>query len=107
MALRSDDALSRLRLGADSHRAMVWPGHCRLCHRACGAMSGIKLVIAGANGRMGRTLQVALAEAKDFELIAALKRGDDPLPALAKAEVLIDFSSPTSSVELAGLAAQK
>lgn len=69
-------------------------------------MSGIKLVIAGANGRMGQALARAVAEVKDFELIASLKRGDDPLPAIAKAQALIDFTSPAHSVELAALAAQ-
>jgi 4-hydroxy-tetrahydrodipicolinate reductase len=69
-------------------------------------MSGIKLVIAGANGRMGLALTHTVADAKDFELIASLKRGDDPLPAIAKAQALIDFSSPAHSVELAALAAQ-
>src|SRR5580698_8842306 len=69
-------------------------------------MSGIKLVIAGANGRMGQALAHAVAEAKDFELIASLKRGDDPLSAIAKAQALVDFSSPAHSVELAALAAQ-
>ena len=69
-------------------------------------MSGIKLVIAGAAGRMGYALQRAVAEAEDFELIASLKRDDDPLPAVAKAQALIDFSSPAHSVELAALAAQ-
>jgi 4-hydroxy-tetrahydrodipicolinate reductase len=69
-------------------------------------MSGIKLVIAGANGRMGQALHNAVADAKHFELIASLKRGDDPLPAIAKAQALVDFSSPAHSVELAALAAQ-
>jgi 4-hydroxy-tetrahydrodipicolinate reductase len=69
-------------------------------------MSGIKLVIAGANGRMGQALQRALTDAPDFQLVAALRRGDDPLPAVAQAEVLVDFSAPACSVELAGLAAQ-
>jgi 4-hydroxy-tetrahydrodipicolinate reductase len=69
-------------------------------------MSGIKLVIAGADGRMGHALQRALTDAKDFQLVAALRRGDDPLPAIAEADALIDFSAPACSVELAGLAAQ-
>jgi 4-hydroxy-tetrahydrodipicolinate reductase len=92
-------------------------------------MSKIKIVIAGASGRMGRTVIRALVSEKDFRLVGALeaharadlgkdsgevagagKNGvplsDDPLPLLAQSDALIDFSAPAASVELAALAAQ-
>ena len=92
-------------------------------------MTEIKTVIAGASGRMGRTLIRTLAEQKDFRLVGALEsraRADlgkdsgevagagkngvaltgDALPLIAQTEVLIDFSTPDASVELAALAAQ-
>lgn len=85
-------------------------------------MNKIRVVIAGAGGRMGRTLLQAVAESEDFALAGALEaKGkpdlgmevapgviltDDPLPAVANAQVLIDFTSPNYSVELAALAAQ-
>ena len=92
-------------------------------------MSGIKVVIAGAAGRMGQTLLRAVAESKDFVLHGALEHkghpdlgndanvlaglkpsgvmlSDDPLPVLAHAQALIDFTVPKSSVELAALSAQ-
>jgi 4-hydroxy-tetrahydrodipicolinate reductase len=92
-------------------------------------MGGIKIVIAGAGGRMGQTLIRAIAAAKDFTLAGALEAqghpdlgadagvlaglpalsialSDDPLPAIAGAQALIDFTSPKVSVELAALAAQ-
>ena len=92
-------------------------------------MSDIKIVVAGAGGRMGRTVIRMIAETKGCVLSGALEahgkpdlgqdagvlaglqpRGiqltDDPLPLLAKADALIDFSTPKSSVELAGLSAQ-
>jgi 4-hydroxy-tetrahydrodipicolinate reductase len=92
-------------------------------------MSGIKVVIAGAGGRMGQTLLRAVAESKDFTLQGALEHKghpdlgadanvlaglkpsgvtltDDPLPVIAHAQALIDFTVPKVSVELAALCAQ-
>jgi 4-hydroxy-tetrahydrodipicolinate reductase len=92
-------------------------------------MSEIKTVIAGASGRMGRTLIRALAEQKDFRLVGALeararadlgkdsgevagasKNGvplsDDALSLIAQTDALIDFSAPEASAELTALAAQ-
>jgi len=92
-------------------------------------MSKIKIVVAGATGRMGQTLLRAIADSKDFTLHAALERGghpdlgndagtlaglkpmgvalsDDPLMALKDAQALVDFTSPQFSVELAALSAQ-
>jgi 4-hydroxy-tetrahydrodipicolinate reductase len=92
-------------------------------------MSDLKVVIAGAAGRMGRTLiralhetpGVALAGAleaeghpdlgKDAGMLAGLAPAnialtDDALPLIAEAQAVIDFTSPRTSVELADLAAQ-
>jgi len=92
-------------------------------------MSGIKIVIAGAAGRMGRAALRAISGSPDFELIGALVRkehpdigndasalagakpsgislSDDALPLLAQAQALIDFTTPELSVELAALSAQ-
>jgi 4-hydroxy-tetrahydrodipicolinate reductase len=92
-------------------------------------MSDIKIVVAGAGGRMGRTVIRMIAETKGCVLSGALdahgkldlvqdagilaglqplgiQLTDDPLPLLAKADALIDFSTPKSSVELSALAAQ-
>ena len=92
-------------------------------------MSDIKIVVAGAGGRMGRTVIRMIAETKGCALSGALEAHgkpdlgqdagvlaglrpmgiqltDDPLPLLAKADALIDFTTPKSSVELAALSAQ-
>ena len=85
-------------------------------------MNRIAVVIAGAGGRMGRTLLDAVAQSDDFALVGALeshkhpdlgsdvapgvKLTDDPLPVIANAQALIDFSKPEVSIELAALAAQ-
>jgi 4-hydroxy-tetrahydrodipicolinate reductase len=92
-------------------------------------MSGIRVVVAGAAGRMGQTLIRLLAESNDLVLTGALEAPhhpdlgqdagvlaglkpanvaltDDPLPAVATAQAIIDFTVPKVSVELAALAAQ-
>ncbi len=92
-------------------------------------MSGIRVVVAGASGRMGLTLIRALAESKDCVLAGALEAPhhpdlgqdagtlaglkpagvpltSDPLPAIANAQAIVDFTVPKVSVELAALAAQ-
>ena len=89
----------------------------------------VRIVIAGAAGRMGRELVREIAAAQGVTLtggigakgsaelgkdlgtlagIAPLKiaLSDDALPLIAKADALIDFSTPASSIEYAGLCAQ-
>ena len=92
-------------------------------------MSDMRIVIAGAAGRMGRTL-VALVHATPGAIVAgALERAgsphlgedagllagvgklgvaisDKPLETILHADAIIDFTAPASTVELAGLAAQ-
>ncbi|MCO5063871.1 MAG: 4-hydroxy-tetrahydrodipicolinate reductase [Rhizobiaceae bacterium] len=92
-------------------------------------MSEMKLVVVGAAGRMGQTLVRAIAAAPGVTLAAAVERKgaaqigrdagelagvgkigvaitDDPLPAFASADGVVDFTSPSATVEFAGYAAQ-
>lgn len=92
-------------------------------------MSDMRLVVAGAGGRMGRTLVKAIAETKGLALAGALEQDGSPLlgkdagelaalgangialtadtnAALAKADGVIDFTIPAASVALAEKAAQ-
>jgi len=92
-------------------------------------MSDIRIVVAGASGRMGRALVRNIAETKGCVLTGALVRAahpqlgedvgrlaglgsisvvlsDDPLPLIAAADALIDFTKAPVSVALAALAAQ-
>ena len=91
-------------------------------------MADMRLVVAGAGGRMGRTLVKAIAESKGVTLAGALEQegsqfigrdagelagvgangmaiASDPA-ALAKADALIDFTAPKSSVEFTAQAAK-
>lgn len=89
----------------------------------------MKLVVVGAEGRMGRMLIRAIAESEGCTLTGAVERegsralgqdagtlagigelgvrvSDDPLPLFAAAEGVLDFTVPAASVFFAELAAQ-
>src|SRR5215831_2037333 len=92
-------------------------------------MAEMRLIVAGAGGRMGRTLVKAIAESKEFALAGALEDARSPLigwdagilaglpeigtklsgdaaTLLAKADGIIDFTAPTATLEFASLAAK-
>ncbi|HEY4266018.1 MAG TPA: 4-hydroxy-tetrahydrodipicolinate reductase [Micropepsaceae bacterium] len=92
-------------------------------------MSRIRIAVAGASGRMGRTLIRGLAENPDMTFAFALERPGhaslgtdagvlaglppngiavtgDSLAALAACDAVLDFTAPSSSVALSELAAQ-
>ena len=92
-------------------------------------MSDIRLVVAGAAGRMGRAVICASLKTPGIRLVAGLaspanphqgvdlgklvggeaidaKIGVDPLAAIADADALIDFTAPSVSLALADLSAQ-
>jgi 4-hydroxy-tetrahydrodipicolinate reductase len=87
------------------------------------------LVVVGAAGRMGLTLIRTIADVDGVRVAAAVERagspylgqdvgelagvgrlgvpiGDDPLSAFAGADGVLDFTTPASTVEFAGYAAQ-
>lgn len=91
--------------------------------------AAMKLVVVGAAGRMGQTLIRLIHSIDGVALHAVVARpgspfvgkdagevaglgangviiGDDPLAAFLHAEGVLDFTSPATSVEFAGLAAQ-
>ena len=92
-------------------------------------MSELKIVVTGASGRMGRTLIREIAQGHGMVLCGALemeghpnlgldsgtlagmqpngiKLTADPLPLLAHAQAVVDFTTPMVSTMLADLAAQ-
>jgi 4-hydroxy-tetrahydrodipicolinate reductase len=92
-------------------------------------MADLNIVVAGASGRMGRALVREIAQAHGLVLCGALeaeghpdlgrdagqlaglaangiKLTADPLPLIADAQAVMDFTRPMVSVMLAGLAAQ-
>lgn len=92
-------------------------------------MSDMRLVVVGAAGRMGRALIRAVSETEGVVLAGAIERAgsaelgrdagqlagietlgvslsDDPLTVFAKADGVIDFTSPAATLHFAELAAQ-
>lgn len=92
-------------------------------------MNPVRVTVAGASGRMGRTLIRALAESEDLRLAHAVERSGhrdigqdcgtlaglppsgvlitgDALAALADSDAVLDFTAPAASVALAELSAQ-
>jgi 4-hydroxy-tetrahydrodipicolinate reductase len=93
-------------------------------------MSDMRLIVAGAGGRMGRTLIKAIAETNGLTLAGAIDApgsavlgrdsGElaglgsngvavtaDPAPLLTKADGLVDFTIPAATVVLADLTARQ
>ncbi len=92
-------------------------------------MSEMRLIVAGAGGRMGRTLIQAIAAAKDVTLAGAVDApgsavvgrdagelaglgangvtvGTDAAPLLAKADGLLDFTIPAATIGYAEMVAR-
>jgi 4-hydroxy-tetrahydrodipicolinate reductase len=92
-------------------------------------MSDLKLVIAGAAGRMGQAIIRQAVKLQGLKIIAGLEANDHPaqgrdlgllagiepigaivqadaLTTLASADAVIDFTTPAVSLELADLSAQ-
>jgi len=92
-------------------------------------MAEMRLVVAGAGGRMGRTLVKAIADSKEFALAGALEDARSPLigwdsgtlaglsengiklvgdagPMLSKADGIVDFTAPVASIAFAALVAK-
>lgn len=69
-------------------------------------MNGVLHVgISGARGRMGRAVSAALDAREDVVVAARFDRGETP--DLARCDVVIDFSTPEASLELAGACAAR
>jgi 4-hydroxy-tetrahydrodipicolinate reductase len=62
-------------------------------------MTTIRYAIAGAGGRMGKTLIEAVRAAPDAELAAAFDIGDAIDAALANADCLVDFTRPEGTLK--------
>lgn len=92
-------------------------------------MSDMRLIVAGAGGRMGRTLVKAIAATQGLSLAGALENAGSPLigqdagllaglgdngvklsadagPLMDRADGIIDFTAPAATVALAALAAK-
>ncbi len=64
-------------------------------------MRSIRVVVNGANGRMGREVVQAVQAAADMELVGECDLGDDLVGTarLTQAEVIVDFTVPSAAME--------
>lgn len=69
----------------------------------------LRVVVAGAAGRMGRLVLPCLSAAPDIEVCGTLRRGDDAAAVLGQArpDVLVDFTLADAARELLPLAAER
>ena len=65
-----------------------------------------KAIITGSAGRMGRALAACATHFVDLEIVGQLGRGDDLNQVISKADVVVDFSSHTATVAIAGISAK-
>jgi 4-hydroxy-tetrahydrodipicolinate reductase len=56
-------------------------------------MSAIRVLLVGANGRMGKAVTAAVARDTSLVIVEGLGRGDSIAPAIENCEVVIDFST--------------
>lgn len=66
-----------------------------------------KLTIIGAKGRMGRALICCAANDPQFRIVGAADIGDEITPAIAAADVVIDFSAPGATRKIARQSAEQ
>ena len=65
-----------------------------------------RVIITGAKGRMGQALVSCAKNFCNLEIVAAIDRGDDLPAVISEGDALIDFSSHTSTADIAGLCAR-
>ena len=64
-----------------------------------------RIIIIGSKGRMGQALLSCADRMTDIEVVGALDQGDDLAPAIAKCDVVIDFSFHNVTAGVAALCA--
>jgi len=64
-----------------------------------------KIIINGSKGRMGQALAACAKNFREIEVVAAIDQDDDLADVIPSADVVIDFSAHTATVEVAKLCA--
>jgi 4-hydroxy-tetrahydrodipicolinate reductase len=64
-------------------------------------MSLTRVILAGANGRMGQALQACAAAQPGLEVTARIDLGDDLEAVIGQGDVVVDFSLHTASLAIA------
>jgi 4-hydroxy-tetrahydrodipicolinate reductase len=59
------------------------------------------IIIAGAKGRMGQALIACAAQRPGLQVVAKIDQGDDLLAVIGQGDVVVDFSSPGATADIA------
>src|SRR5947208_7475816 len=66
-------------------------------------MTGI--IITGAKGRMGNALIACTSNFPDLTIVAGIDQGDDLKNFIEQADAVVDFSSPSATVDITAVCA--
>jgi 4-hydroxy-tetrahydrodipicolinate reductase len=66
-----------------------------------------KVIIVGSKGRMGQALLACAPKFRGLQVVAGVDQGDTLAGVIAKGDVVIDFSTPAATLEVARLCAQR
>jgi 4-hydroxy-tetrahydrodipicolinate reductase len=66
----------------------------------------IRVLITGSKGRMGQALVACSARHPNLQVIGGIDQGDSLEPVVEKADVIIDFSSHTATLDIANICAR-
>ena len=65
-----------------------------------------RIIITGSKGRMGKALVACAPQHRELEVVGQIDQGDDLAAAIARCDVVIDFSSHTATTAIAELCAR-
>ena len=69
-------------------------------------MKPTKLIITGAKGRMGQTLVACAEPNPELQIVGQIDLGDDLLPLIKEADVVVDFSFHDATARFASICAE-
>ena len=69
-------------------------------------MSAIRVLLVGADGRMGKAVAAAAAKDAGLTITAGIEHGDPIAPVIASCDVVIDFSAADATEVVCGACAQ-
>ena len=69
-------------------------------------MNSTKVIITGAKGRMGQTLVARAERSPQLQVVGQIDLGDDLLPLIKEADVVIDFSFHDATARFASVCAE-
>src|SRR2546422_10961673 len=67
----------------------------------------INIIVTGSKGRMGRALVSCAAQHPDLKVVGEVDQGDLLASIIESGQVVVDFSSPNATAEIATLCAER